>query len=62
MSKTKDLTVRERLIRAGILLPAPRLPESGVPEPRVEAEPRGVSARECVGRLRGGASRPHLSM
>ncbi|WP_394616231.1 hypothetical protein JNUCC0626_42225 [Lentzea sp. JNUCC 0626] len=27
MSKTKELTLRERLIRAGVLLPAPRLPE-----------------------------------
>jgi len=27
MPKTKDLTTRERLIRAGVLLPAPRLPE-----------------------------------
>ncbi len=27
MSKTKDLTTRERLVRAGILLPAPRLPQ-----------------------------------
>jgi hypothetical protein len=39
MSRTKDLTVRERLVRAGILLPAPRLPE-----PRAEdqaQQPRG---------------------
>ncbi|SES31703.1 hypothetical protein SAMN05216188_13267 [Lentzea xinjiangensis] len=27
MSKTADLTMRERLVRAGVLLPAPRLPE-----------------------------------
>ncbi|SDM74675.1 hypothetical protein [Lentzea albidocapillata] len=36
MSKTKDLTTRERLIRAGILLPAPRLPE-----PRAEDQVQG---------------------
>ena len=36
MSKTKDLTMRERLLRAGILLPAPR-----VPEPRAEDQVRG---------------------
>ncbi|SFR21433.1 hypothetical protein SAMN04488564_105611 [Lentzea waywayandensis] len=35
MGKTKDLTMRERLLRAGILLPAPR-----VPEPREAAEER----------------------
>ncbi|WP_275677350.1 hypothetical protein [Lentzea sp. CC55] len=36
MSKTSDLTLRERLLRAGILLPAPR-----VPEPRAEDQVRG---------------------
>lgn len=37
MSKTEDLTtMRERLIRAGILLPAPRLPE-----PRTEDQVQG---------------------
>ncbi|GHH52091.1 hypothetical protein [Lentzea cavernae] len=43
MSKTKDLTVRERLVRAGILLPAPRLPE-----PReAPDEPRWLRRREA---------------
>ena len=36
MSKTQDLTMRERLIRAGVLLPAPRLPE-----PRAEDQAPG---------------------
>jgi hypothetical protein len=36
MSKTKDLSMRERLLRAGVLLPAPR-----VPEPRAEDQVRG---------------------
>ncbi|HUQ60489.1 hypothetical protein [Lentzea sp.] len=37
MSKTTDLTtLRERLLRAGVLLPAPRLPE-----PRAEDQVRG---------------------
>ncbi|WP_281199243.1 hypothetical protein [Lentzea jiangxiensis] len=36
MSKTNDLTLRERLLRAGILLPAPR-----VPEPRAEDQVQG---------------------
>ncbi|WP_329789564.1 hypothetical protein V1227_35645 [Lentzea sp. DG1S-22] len=36
MSKTSDLTLRERLLRAGILLPAPR-----VPEPRAEDQVQG---------------------
>jgi hypothetical protein len=37
MSKTKDLTTRDRLIRAGILLPVP-----GLPEPRAEDQVQGV--------------------
>ncbi|MGI5505385.1 hypothetical protein [Lentzea sp. CA-135723] len=37
MSKTKQLTMRERLIRAGVLLPAPRLPE-----PRAEDQVQGM--------------------
>ncbi len=41
MSKTTDLTTRERLIRAGILLPAPRLPEPRLPEPRAEDRLQG---------------------
>ncbi|WP_434440096.1 hypothetical protein [Lentzea sp. E54] len=36
MGKSKDLTMRERLIRAGVLLPAPR-----VPEPRAEDQAQG---------------------
>ncbi|MDX3656200.1 hypothetical protein PV646_02670 [Streptomyces sp. ID05-26A] len=36
MSKTRELTTRERLIRAGILLPVPR-----VPEPRAEDQVPG---------------------
>lgn len=42
MSKTKDLTMRERLIRAGILLPAPRLPEP-LGEDRVQGGQRADS-------------------
>jgi hypothetical protein len=37
-TRTKDLTMRERLIRAGVLLPAPRLPE-----PRGEDRGQGRS-------------------
>lgn len=40
MSRTKDLTVRERLVRAGILLPAPRRPEPG----EMRDEPRRCEA------------------
>ena len=36
MSKTRDLTIRERLLRAGILLPAPQ-----VPQPRAEDQVGG---------------------
>ena len=41
MSKTKDLTMRERLLRAGVLLPAPR-----VPEPRAEDQVRGGTRQD----------------
>ncbi|MFD4671604.1 hypothetical protein ACFWNN_17845 [Lentzea sp. NPDC058450] len=41
MSKTKELTIRERLVRAGVLLPAPRLPE-----PRAEDQVPGVERRQ----------------
>ncbi|WP_439661044.1 hypothetical protein ACSHWB_05735 [Lentzea sp. HUAS TT2] len=41
MSKTKDLTMRERLLRAGVLLPAPR-----VPEPRAEDQVRGGTRKD----------------
>ncbi|MGW6931965.1 hypothetical protein ACWGE0_18060 [Lentzea sp. NPDC054927] len=38
-TKTTDLTMRERLIRAGVLLPAPRLPEPRA-EDQVQSRPR----------------------
>ena len=41
MGRTKDMTMRERLVRAGVLLPAPRLPE-----PRAEDQPQGGSRAE----------------
>jgi hypothetical protein len=36
MTNTKELTLRERLLRAGVLLPAPR-----VPQPRAEDQVQG---------------------
>jgi hypothetical protein len=38
-TKTKDLTMRERLVRAGVLLPAPRLPEPRA-EDQAQSGPR----------------------
>ncbi|SDG34017.1 hypothetical protein SAMN05216553_107233 [Lentzea fradiae] len=40
MSKNRDMTMRERLMRAGILLPAPQ-----VPEPRSEDQAGGRRAQ-----------------
>ncbi|MDX8037149.1 hypothetical protein SK803_43745 [Lentzea sp. BCCO 10_0856] len=38
-TKTTHLTTRERLVRAGVLLPAPRLPEPRA-EDQVQSRPR----------------------
>jgi len=57
MSKTKDLTVRERLIRAGVLLPAPR-----VPEPRAEGQAQGRGAPARVVGAAGESGKPRTSM